>query len=54
MLKIRCDHCTRLIVCEAVKDEAKSFCGSDCRDSWRRAMRRFQAERKPLSLVGDP
>lgn len=42
MSKARCESCTRLIVCEAVKDEGKSFCGYDCRVSWVRAMRRFE------------
>ena len=42
MLKTRCENCVRLIVCEAVKDEGKSFCGYDCRLNWLRAMRRFE------------
>ena len=54
MLKIRCDHCTRLIVCDAVKDEAKNFCADGCRENWKRSMRRFQAHRKPLLSIGDP
>jgi hypothetical protein len=55
MLKIRCENCTRLIVCEAVSDEGRSFCGFGCRLSWIRAMRRFQTARKaPILAAGDP
>jgi hypothetical protein len=42
MLKIRCESCSRLILCEAVKDDGKSFCAYDCRLNWVRAMRRFE------------
>ena len=42
MLKTRCEACIRLILCEAVKDEGKSFCGYECRLNWVRAMRRFE------------
>ena len=54
MLKIRCENCTRLIICEAVTEGARTFCASTCRDSWRRTMKRFEAARKPLVAVGDP
>ena len=42
MVKLRCENCIRLIVCEPVKDEGRSFCGYDCRLNWLRAMRRFE------------
>jgi hypothetical protein len=54
MLKIRCENCTRLIICDAVKDGGRSFCADGCRENWRRTMRRFETERKPLVAVGDP
>lgn len=50
MFKIHCEYCSRLIVCEAVKDEGKSFCAYDCRLNWVRAMRRFEC-RGELVLV---
>jgi hypothetical protein len=55
MLKIRCENCSRLIVCEAVRDDGRTFCADGCRQNWKRAMRRFQGERsKPILTVGDP
>jgi hypothetical protein len=55
MPKIRCENCTRLILCEAVKEEGRMFCVDGCRQNWRRAMRRFSAERnRPLLAAGDP
>ena len=51
MLKTRCENCTRLIVCEAVKDEGRSFCGPGCRLNWIRAMRRFEIDRKPAAAA---
>ena len=47
VLKTRCENCTRLIVCAAVKADEKAFCTDACRENWSRAMRRFQAQRKP-------
>lgn len=54
MLKMRCENCSRLIVCAPIKEEGRPFCADGCRENWKRAMRRFHAERKPLNLVGDP
>jgi hypothetical protein len=42
MSKTYCESCIRIIACEPVKDEGKSFCGYDCRLNWVRAMRRFE------------
>ena len=53
MLKVRCENCTRLIICQAVTEGAQTFCAEICRENWQRAMRRFQAERKPLVALGD-
>jgi hypothetical protein len=52
MFKTRCESCSRLIVCEAVKGEGKSFCAYDCRLSWIRAMRRFELGAKQNPVVG--
>ena len=46
MSKLHCESCSRLIVCEAVKDDGRSFCAYDCRLNWVRAMRRFEIARK--------
>ncbi len=42
MFKRHCESCVRIITCEAVEGEGKSFCGYDCRLNWVRAMRRFE------------
>lgn len=42
MLKVHCENCSRLIICEAVRDGGKSFCAYGCRLNWVRAMRRFE------------
>ena len=52
MFKIHCEYCSRLIVCEAVKDEGKSFCAYNCRLNWVRAMRRFEISGKPVLVSG--
>ena len=52
MFKTHCEYCSRLIVCEAVKDEGKSFCDYDCRLNWVRAMRRFEFSRKSVLVSG--
>ena len=46
MLKQRCENCSRLLVCEAVKQGGKSFCSYECRLNWVRAMRRFELAAK--------
>ena len=38
MLKTRCENCSRLIICESVKDDGKNFCAYGCRLNWVRAM----------------
>jgi hypothetical protein len=53
MLKIRCENCSRLIVGAPIKEEGRHFCVDGCRENWKRAMRRFRVEQKPLT-VGDP
>ena len=42
MQKKRCENCSRLLICEAVKERGKSFCGYECRLNWVRAMRLFE------------
>jgi aspartate oxidase len=42
MFKRQCENCTRILVCEAVRGEGKSFCDYECRLNWLRVMRRFE------------
>ena len=51
MFKTRCENCSRLILCEAVKDDGKSFCAYDCRLNWVRAMRRFELSAKSVAAA---
>jgi len=46
MLKTRCENCSRIVICEPVKERGKSFCSYECRLNWIHAMRRFELAAK--------
>jgi hypothetical protein len=50
MLKIRCETCTRLIVDIPVTEGDHQFCVDACRESWKRATRRFRCEESKLLI----
>jgi len=54
MLKLRCENCTRLIADAPITEQGRQFCADGCRENWKRAIRRFHAERKTLIALGDP
>jgi hypothetical protein len=51
MFKRHCENCTRILVCEAVREENKSFCDYECRLNWLRTMRRFELAAKAGAVV---